>query len=108
MPLPLPDGWVDAWTALRGQDDSGLGWTYDAVWEVEATKFNGHVADYESMRKRSDRFVCKLKDYKLGSIELIGDKGIGPQYTKPMSVYDHVIHLPPSCHRGLVLTIVPK
>ncbi|GJN32426.1 hypothetical protein PR202_gb20935 [Eleusine coracana subsp. coracana] len=109
MPFPLPTGWIDAWTVLRGRDYSDdLGWTYDAVWEVEATKFNGHVADYESMRKRSDRFVCKLKDYNLHSIRLIGDKRIGPQYKTKLADHTHVIHLPPSCHRRLVLTIVPK
>jgi hypothetical protein len=108
LPFPLPAGWVDAWTALRGQD-CYQGWTYDSVWEVEATRFNSYVANYHGMRKRSDRFVCKLKDYKLSRIELIGDQTMGPTYhTKPEVNDSHGIKLRPSCHCGLVLTIVPN
>ena len=40
-------------------------WTYDALWEEEVVMFNSFAAPYESMQKRSDRFVCKLKDYSL-------------------------------------------
>jgi tyrosyl-DNA phosphodiesterase 2 len=105
-PFLLPAGSVDAWTALQGQD-SYRGWTYDSVWEVDATRFNSYIAKHNGMRKRSDRFV---KDYKLSRIELIGDQSIGPTYsTKPEANYSSpAIDLTPSCHRGLVLTIVPN
>lgn len=106
-PFPLPAGWVDAWTALRGRDC--YAWTYDAVWQEEATRFNSYVATQNSMRKRSDRFVCQLNVYKMSSIELIGEHSIGLQYsTEPETGYSRAIHLTPSCHRGLLLTIVPN
>lgn len=111
-PFPRTAGWLDAWTRLKKSDE----WTYDAIWNEEATAFNGHVAYDGDMRKRSDRFVCKLKDYKLSSIELMGGgNGIfGPHlrvHRKYLREGKHTfcneIYLKPSCHRGLVLTIVP-
>jgi tyrosyl-DNA phosphodiesterase 2 len=76
MPFPLREGWVDAACSLERKS-----WTYDAFWNEKAEEFNGCV-DYESMKKRSDRFVCKLQDYKLNSIQVIGDEPVGVEYTK--------------------------
>ncbi|TVU38973.1 hypothetical protein EJB05_12370 [Eragrostis curvula] len=109
-PFPSAAGWLDAWTQLKTCAFSD--WTHDAIWNEEAVAFNGHVADYDYMRKRSDRFVCKLKDYKLSSIERIGDHALGlHNYTRyyRSSKYQYYtnIYLKPSCHRGLVLTIFP-
>jgi hypothetical protein len=71
------------------------------------------LAPLSSMKKRSDRFVCKLKDYDAKSIKVIGsDGGLGLQDRKENSVHpwDCVVSvdLLPSCHRGLVLTIAPN
>ncbi|GJN11666.1 hypothetical protein PR202_ga29870 [Eleusine coracana subsp. coracana] len=79
-PFPLATGWSDAWTKLRSSFRSS--WTYEGIWNEEGGVFNGHVACRDTMRKRSDRFVCKLKDYRLSSIELIGDHTIGPRETE--------------------------
>ncbi|KAK3127134.1 hypothetical protein QOZ80_7AG0568750 [Eleusine coracana subsp. coracana] len=106
------DDATDAWTQLKnGSGD----WTYDAIWNEEAAAFNGHVADQDNMRKRSDRFLCKLKDYKLRNIELIGGtddlRSQFRTYTKYLRWDEYgfrtQIYLKPCCHRGLVLTIVP-
>jgi hypothetical protein len=34
------------------------------------------------MKKRSDRFVCRLRDYTLKTIVLIGDEAVGIPYAK--------------------------
>lgn len=78
-PFPLSAGRWDAWTTLRSSLASS--WTHDAAWNEEAGVFHRYVACSGTMRKRSDRFVCKLKDYWLSSIELIGDRNLGPNYT---------------------------
>jgi hypothetical protein len=83
-PFPHLAGWLDAWRQLMPRHCDWTDWTYDAIWNEETVAFNGHVAD-RNMRKRSDRFMCKLKDYKLGSIELIGGGNLSPAlrtYTK--------------------------
>jgi tyrosyl-DNA phosphodiesterase 2 len=100
MPFPLREGWVDAACSLERNS-----WTYDAFWNEKAVEFNGCV-DYESMKKRSDRFVCKLQDYRLNSIQVIGDEPVGVEYKKVLEGIRFPLR--PSCHRGLVLTIVPK
>ncbi|KAJ1291052.1 hypothetical protein BS78_02G290000 [Paspalum vaginatum] len=122
-PFPLPAGWVDAWMALMGGRRSSFAgkWTYDAVWEEEVPVLNGYayISSYESIKMRSDRFVCKLKDYPLSRMELIGDNPNSEviRYTrlgKKYYLHDlgsksfNDIPLGPSCHRGLLLTIVPN
>lgn len=78
-PFPLPAGWFDAWPAWQDRVRPQRGtrtiscWTYDAMWEEEVVMFNGFAAPYESMLKRSDRFVCKLKDYSRSGMEIIRD-----------------------------------
>ncbi|KAL6657972.1 hypothetical protein ACP70R_005752 [Stipagrostis hirtigluma subsp. patula] len=107
-PFPLAAGWIDAWTQLRRRPWDSK-WTYDGFWDEQAGVINGHDAPRSSMRKRSDMFVCKLRDYRLSSIEMIGDSNIGLEYARRFTMeYRSVIDLKPSCHRGLVLTIVPK
>lgn len=105
MPFPLPAGWVDAWTKTRPRND---GWTYYGIWNEKVGEFNGYVAPQSSMTKRSDRFVCKLQDYCLNGIELIGGSGMEFGYHIGRPLDNNYIDLMPSCHRGLVLTIVPK
>jgi tyrosyl-DNA phosphodiesterase 2 len=64
---------------------------------------------FSAMQKRSDRFVCKLQDYTLKSAELIGVEAVGIRFTKKYAAYNQDnVELMPSCHRGLVLTIVPS
>lgn len=98
--FPLAGGWVDAWTELRPGED---GWTYD-------TKTNKMLTGNRSLQKRLDRFVCKLKDFKIRSIEMIGRDAIaGASHIKEKRVKGQVKLLPvpvlPSDHYGLLLTI---
>ncbi|XP_015696987.2 uncharacterized protein LOC102705849 [Oryza brachyantha] len=99
-PFPLPDGWVDAWVEMRPGDN---GWTYD-------TKANAMLSANFKQQKRMDRFVCKLSNFKIDDIEMIGKEAIpGVTYYKEKIVRKelHKLDLPvlPSKHFGLVLTI---
>ncbi|XP_044329250.1 uncharacterized protein [Triticum aestivum] len=107
LPFPLPAGWVDAWTELRSLNQ--YSWTYNSFWAEKIGEFNGYRAPVSEMKKRSDRFVCKLQDYTLKAIDLIEDKGLGICYVKKYKRIDlEKVELMRSCHRGLVLTIVPN
>ncbi|CAN6205502.1 unnamed protein product [Urochloa humidicola] len=95
------DGWVDAWRELRGGDDGAGGWTYDAVANPMLRGLNLPVE-----RRRADRFVCKLRDFTLGSIEMVGLEPI-----RGVTRYDdkgNALPVLPSHHFGLLLTICPK
>ncbi|EAZ16001.1 hypothetical protein OsJ_31445 [Oryza sativa Japonica Group] len=99
-PFPLPDGWIDAWVELKPGDN---GWTYD-------TKANAMLSANFKQQKRPDQFVCKLSDFKIDDIEMIGKEAIpGVVYYKEKIVRKefHKLELPvlPSKHFGLVLTI---
>ncbi|KAJ8761821.1 hypothetical protein K2173_004670 [Erythroxylum novogranatense] len=98
--FPLPDGWVDAWAQLRPGDN---GWTYD-------TKSNQMLSGNRTLQKRLDRFVCKLHDFQIDEIKMIGKEAIpGLAYIKEKKVRKEVkmLELPvlPSDHYGLLLTI---
>ncbi|PON82597.1 Endonuclease/exonuclease/phosphatase [Trema orientale] len=98
--FPLPDGWFDAWAKLRPEEN---GWTYD-------TKSNQMLSGNRSLQKRLDRFVCKLHDFKIQQIEMIGKDAIpGLSYIKEKKVKKEIkkLELPvlPSDHYGLLLTI---
>ncbi|WVZ58830.1 hypothetical protein U9M48_009058 [Paspalum notatum var. saurae] len=102
-PFPLQDGWTDAWVELKPGED---GWTYD-------TKANGMLSGNRKLQKRMDRFVCKLADFKIESIEMVGKEAIpGLSYVKEKKVRGEIqkIELPvfPSDHFGLVLTIAEQ
>ncbi|KAF8723283.1 hypothetical protein HU200_021801 [Digitaria exilis] len=81
-PFPLQDGWIDAWVELKPGDD---GWTYD-------TKANGMLSGNCKLQKRMDRFLCKLEDFKIDNIEMIGKEAIpGISYfrdKKPLPMAD--------------------
>ena len=79
------------------------GWTYD-------TKANVMLSGNRKLQKRLDRFVCKLSDFKVESIEMIGEEVIpGVTYIKEKKVRQEICQLVlpvlPSDHFGLVLTI---
>ncbi|XP_074382550.1 uncharacterized protein LOC141724336 isoform X2 [Apium graveolens] len=101
--VPVPDGWVDAWTELKPGE---LGFTYD-------TKTNKMLSGNRTLQKRLDRFLCSLRDFKLVRIEMIGMEAIpGLSYCKEKKVKNEVkkMMLPvlPSDHYGLLLTICPS
>ncbi|GJN11658.1 hypothetical protein PR202_ga29862 [Eleusine coracana subsp. coracana] len=91
---------VDAWCALR-RGDAGSGWTYDPV-------ANRMLYGRKPERKRPDRFLCKLTDFTLDSIQLVGVEPI-----HGVTYYDDArnnLNLPvlPSHRFGLLLTMSPK
>ncbi|KAM7265466.1 hypothetical protein ACFE04_003149 [Oxalis oulophora] len=99
-PFPLEGGWVDSWTELRPGE---IGWTYD-------TKSNQMLSGNRTLQKRLDRFACKLQDFKVTGIEMIGKEAIPAlYYTKEKKVRKEIkmLELPvlPSDHFGLLLTI---
>lgn len=99
-PFPLPDGWIDAWVELKPGEN---GWTYD-------TEANAMLSGNRNQQKRLDRFVCKLVDFKINDIEMIGQDMIpGASYHKDKIVGKEFrkMDLPvlPSDHFGLVLTV---
>ncbi|GJN41398.1 hypothetical protein PR202_gn00769 [Eleusine coracana subsp. coracana] len=96
-PIRLPDRWVDAWRGLRGGEG---GWIYDAV----ANRMLRGLT--KPAQRRADRFICKLKDFTLVSVEMVGVEPI----PGVMRLDDDVNFLPvlPSHHFGLLLTIAPK
>ncbi|CAL0307269.1 unnamed protein product [Lupinus luteus] len=100
---PSQDGWIDAWAQLRPKEN---GFTYD-------TKSNQMLTGNRSLRKRLDRFICRLRDLKISSIEMIGMDAIaGLVYIKEKKVRNEIKQLPlpvlPSDHYGLILTISSK
>ncbi|KAL4366633.1 hypothetical protein GQ457_05G034160 [Hibiscus cannabinus] len=101
--FPFPDGWIDAWREMRPAED---GFTYD-------TKSNQMLSGNRSLRKRLDRFICKLSDFKVSGVEMIGMEPIpGLSYTKEKYYRQEkkLLELPvlPSDHYGLLLTISSK
>lgn len=93
-PFPLLGGWQDAWSALRPGED---GWTFD-------TRSNRMLKGNRPLWKRLDRFICKLQDFKMENVSIIGTDAI-----PGISYYNKRKELPvlPSDHYGLVLTINP-
>ncbi|XP_072951499.1 uncharacterized protein [Typha angustifolia] len=97
-PFPLLDGWVDAWTKLKsgsGED----GWTFDTI-------ANPMLKGHWRLQKRLDRFMCKLRDFCLVSVEMIGLDPIPDLYAK--NKYGKMAPVLPSDHFGLLLTICTK
>jgi tyrosyl-DNA phosphodiesterase 2 len=101
LPFPLPAGWVDPWTNINPYS---IGNTLDG--DRIAPFRDGSL--YPSPEKRSDRFACKLRDYALRSSELVGTNGDpGSGVNVCVQNMTRLVELRPSCHRGVVLTIVP-
>ncbi|KAA8520093.1 hypothetical protein F0562_014349 [Nyssa sinensis] len=101
--FPLFPGWVDAWTELRAGE---RGWTYD-------TESNPMLAGNQPQQKRLDRFICRLKDFKLRTVDIIGmeaipglsyceKKWVGSRARKPKRP------VLPSDHYGLLLEVQVK
>uniref|UniRef100_A0A0E0D1N1 Endonuclease/exonuclease/phosphatase domain-containing protein n=1 Tax=Oryza meridionalis TaxID=40149 RepID=A0A0E0D1N1_9ORYZ len=98
-PLRLGPGWVDAWEELRG--GGGGGWTYDVAANPMLKGWRK-----PEMRKRPDRFLCMLRDFKLDRVEMVGVEPI-PGVTHCDDT-GNVLPVLPSHHFGLLLTIAPQ
>ncbi|KAF9624432.1 hypothetical protein IFM89_011440 [Coptis chinensis] len=92
--FPLPDGWVDAWTELKGEEEGN---TFD-------TESNEMLKDHPYIiRMRLDRILCNLKGFRLVNIKIIGKDCIpGVFYSRNKKINLPVL---PSDHYGLLLTI---
>ena len=100
--FPLPQGWSDAWPELRPWVK---GWTCD-------TNSNPMLIANRPLQKRLDRFLCKLNDFKLVKISMIGTEAIpGVSYLKKRvwnGVQTSKLPVLPSDHYGLMLEIHSK
>ncbi|CAL5086507.1 unnamed protein product [Urochloa decumbens] len=114
LPFPLAAGWVDAWAQIPPPPTLSSNAHYGTTCggdRIDGVDFRG--GSVVGPWKRSDRFVCKLKDYELRSLKVISGDTIkkGPvQSTPPWT--GRVITWkwnsgPVSGHYGLVLTIGP-
>jgi len=86
---------------LDGAEAWRNGWTYD-------TKANQMLSGNHTLPKRLDRFLWRLRDFKINSIEMIGNEAIpGPSYCKEKKVRKEgkKLQLPVlrSDHYGLLL-----
>lgn len=93
--FPLRGRWRDAWCVLKPEEK---GWTYDTI-------SNSMLSHSRLLQKRLDRFICKLKDFKMISIEMIGTEAIPGVSYKSKGKNLPVL---PSDHYGLILTVCPK
>ena len=103
FPLWMHGGWVDAWDELRPYED---GWTYD-------TRGNPMLLANKKLQKRLDRFVCRLADFEMDAIEMIGKEAVpGVSYVKDKTVAGVackvILPVLPSDHYGLILTITRR
>jgi tyrosyl-DNA phosphodiesterase 2 len=64
--LPLKSGWIDAWQHIKPQEP---GYTFD-------TESNPYLINHKISPERLDRFLCKLTNFELVDIEMIGNKEI--------------------------------
>ncbi|GAQ84068.1 hypothetical protein KFL_001750050 [Klebsormidium nitens] len=99
-PVPLPDCWIDPWLELhRGQP----GYTYDSV-------LNQMLLG--TLKGRLDRFFCRLTDFSVRSIEMVGREPLpGVTYEKPgwgRNPKSKTLPVLPSDHFGLLLKVARK
>ncbi|KAI5072543.1 hypothetical protein GOP47_0012649 [Adiantum capillus-veneris] len=99
---PLPADWCDAWVTLRPNEE---GLTYDSKQNPLLTG--------SRLRKRLDRIFCRLQDFNLESIEMVGTKPIpGVMFEKEIKAKKQAqkVKLPvlPSDHFGLLLKVIQK
>jgi len=67
----LPPSWIDAWLSLPGNTDSN-GYT----WDRSQNPFSrmGSSTNATSYKARLDRVLCKLSDFKVKEMRIVGNK----------------------------------
>ena len=68
----LPSPWIDAWLSIPGNTDNN-GYT----WDRSKTPFTSVVkksVNATSYQARLDRVLCKLSDFKVKEMRIVGDK----------------------------------
>ena len=67
----LPSSWTDAWLSLPGNTDSN-GYTWDQSRNPFLVVGNSNNAT--SLKARLDRVLCKLSDFKVKDMSIVGNK----------------------------------
>jgi tyrosyl-DNA phosphodiesterase 2 len=83
---PLPGGWSDAHVHLHGGSGDSEGLTYDTRGNPMLHKQGGRA-----LRRRLDRVFCRLRRWRLASLELVGRQALpGLQWEgRPVLPSDH-------------------
>ena len=69
--LPFP--WIDAWLSLPGNTDhNGLTWDTRKIPFASVLKRTINATSYKALRV--DRVLCKLSDFKVKEMRIVGDK----------------------------------
>ena len=68
----LPSPWIDAWLSISGNSESN-GYTWDRNKTPFASVLKSTV-DSISYQMRLDRVLCKLSDFKVKEMRIVGDK----------------------------------
>ena len=70
--IVLPSPWIDAWLSLPGNTDSnGLTWDRSKTPFASVLKRTVNATSYKA---RLDRVLCKLSDFKVKEMRVVGDK----------------------------------
>ena len=70
--IVLPASWIDAWLSLPGNTDSnGLTWDRNKTPFTSVLKRTVNATSYKS---RLDRVLCKMTDFKVKEMRVVGDK----------------------------------
>ena len=70
--IVLPSPWIDAWLSLPGNTDSnGLTWDRRKTPFASVLKRTVNATSYQA---RLDRILCRLSDFKVKEMKVVGDK----------------------------------
>ena len=70
--IVLPSPWIDAWLSLPGNTDSnGLTWDRSKTPFASVLKRTVNATSYQA---RLDRVLCRLSDFKVKEMRVVGDK----------------------------------
>ena len=71
--IVLPFPWIDAWLSLPGNTDhNGLTWDTSKIPFASVLKRTANATSYKAFRV--DRVLCKLSDFKVKEMRIVGDK----------------------------------
>ncbi|XP_078361126.1 5'-tyrosyl-DNA phosphodiesterase-like [Oculina patagonica] len=70
--IVLPSPWIDAWLSIPGNTDSN-GYTWDRSKTPFASVLRRTV-NATSYQARLDRVLCKMSDFKVKDMRIVGDK----------------------------------
>ena len=68
----LPSPWIDAWLSIPGNtDNNGYTWDRSKTPFISVLKKSVNATSYQA---RLDRVLCKLSDFKVKEMRIVGDK----------------------------------